>query len=112
MSAVPLRFSRIHIEHLSWQEFVKRYDRLQTFFYMDPPYYLAPYYKHNMDLPDYEEMASLLAGIQGKFLLSINDTPEMREVFQAFTVEPVTLRYTVAREAATTGKELLIRNFG
>ena len=48
LSAVHLRLSRIQIEHLSWQEFVKRYDRPQTFFYLDPPYYKAPYYNHNM----------------------------------------------------------------
>ncbi|MBI9076236.1 MAG: hypothetical protein JEZ02_12560 [Desulfatibacillum sp.] len=65
-----------------------------------------------MDLPDYEEMASVLAGIQGKFLLSINDAPEMQEAFKAFTIEHVTLKYTLAREAFTTGKELLVRNFG
>ncbi len=112
LSAVHLRLARVTIENLSWMDLVKRYDRDETFFYLDPPYYLAPYYKHNMELPDYEEMASILSGIKGNFLLSINDTPEMREVFQKFTVEPVTLKYSVAKEKATTGKELLISNFG
>ena len=112
LSAVHIRLARVTIEHLAWKDMVARYDRPETFFYLDPPYYKAPYYNHNMELPDYEEMAALLAGIQGKFLLSINDTPEMREVFKPFTVEPVTLKYTVAREASTTGKELLIRNYG
>ncbi len=111
LSEVHLRLVRVQIEHLPWNKFVKRYDRPQTFFYMDPPYYLAPYYNHNMALPDYEEMAQILAGIQGKFLLSINDTPEMRDVFKAFIVEPVSLKYSVAKKQNTVGRELLIRNY-
>jgi DNA adenine methylase len=31
----------------------------------------------------------VLAGILGRFILSLNDTPEGREIFGAFAIEPV-----------------------
>ena len=48
--------------------------------FCDPPYYKAPEYKHNLDLSDYIEMTKILSGINGQFILSINDRSEMREV--------------------------------
>jgi len=111
LSEVHIRLARVVIENLPWQEFVKRYDREQTFFYVDPPYYKAPYYKHNMDLKDYQEMAKILAGIKAKFILSINDHQEMREVFEGFKIKPVTLKYSAPRGKQAKGKELLITNY-
>ena len=111
LSAVHLRLTRVTIENLHWQQFIQRYDRAQTFFYLDPPYYQAPYYEHNMELEDYRKMAEILAGIKAQFILSINDMPEMRQVFKGFNMEPVTLKYSASRQSWTRGKELLVRNF-
>ena len=56
-------------------------------------------------------MNSILSKVKGKFLLSINDTPEIRETFKDFSVLAVTVPYTVAKKNGTVGKELLIRNY-
>jgi len=101
----------VTIENLPWQKFMTRYDRPQTFFYLDPPYWKAPVYQHNLELKDYQEMAIILSGVEGKFILSINDLPEIREIFGTFNIKPVTLKYTVAKEKSTVGKELLVSNF-
>ena len=111
LSAVHLRLVRVVIENLSWREFITRYDRSQTLFYLDPPYWKAPVYKHNLEMEDYREMALALSDIKGKFILSINDLPEMREVFGPFKIKPVTLKYTVTKEKPTAGRELLVTNF-
>ncbi|WP_051284476.1 DNA adenine methylase [Desulforegula conservatrix] len=88
-----------------------RYDRPDTFFFIDPPYYKAPYYKHNMVLDDYKEMAGILGSIKGKFLLTINDLPEMREVFKDFSLKEVSLKYSVSCRKPTEGKELIFTNY-
>ena len=111
LSEVHLRLANATLENLPWQDFIRRYDRKQTFFYLDPPYYLAPDYKHNLELEDYKEMGEILGGLKAEFILSINDHPEMRETFKGFNFKPVTLKYTVAEKKATVGKELLISNF-
>jgi DNA adenine methylase len=110
MSAVHFRLAHVRIENLPWQQLIKRYDKPETFFYCDPPYYKAPEYKHNLDLPDYIEMAKILSAIKGKFILSINDRPEMREVFEDFKIEPASLLYTVSNKKPTKAKELIITN--
>ena len=110
LSEIHLRLARVTIENLHWQEFIKRYDRIETFFYLDPPYFKAPYYRHNLELADYQEMADVLNGLKGKFMLSINDLPEMREAFKIFKIKPVILKYSASRQTSTVGKELLISN--
>ena len=110
-SEVHLRLARVTIENLPWQEFLPRYDRQETFFYLDPPYYLAPYYDHNMELPDFEALAAVLASLEGRFILSINDHPDMRRVFGGFKIRPVNLKYSVARNDATPATEMLVTNF-
>jgi DNA adenine methylase len=44
---------------------------------------------------DFVRMASHLATITGRFILSVNDVPEMREVFARFSIESLATRYTI-----------------
>ncbi|MBN2060691.1 MAG: DNA adenine methylase [Deltaproteobacteria bacterium] len=112
LSEVHLRLAQVSIENLPWQEFIKRYDRKQTFFYLDPPYYKAPVYRHNLEFKDFQEMAEILAGVSGKFILSINDHPEMRKVFENFKMRQEKLKYSVlAKGPLKEAKELLVSNF-
>lgn len=108
LSEVHLRLSKVMIENLPWDEVIKRYDRPETFFYLDPPYYKAPCYKHNFyELEDYIKIADVLRGIKGSFILSLNDHPDIREVFKGFRIVPVKLNYSVGKKKAT-GEELII----
>lgn len=111
LSEAHLRLSNVTVENLDWKTVIEKYNRDTTFFYIDPPYYKAPFYKHNLELQDYSDMASTLNGIKGKFILSINDLPEMREVFANFKIEPVRLRYTCGKNNNATGNELLVCNW-
>ena len=72
------RLARVQLEHLPYEQVVKLYDRPTTFFYLDPPYYDIRLYRHNLEHEDFVRMVELLRGIKGKFLLSINDHPEVR----------------------------------
>lgn len=108
LSEVHLRLCSIMIENLSWEELIKRYDRPETFFYLDPPYFEAPCYKHNFKYDDFVRLAEVLRNIKGSFILSLNDHPKMREVFKDFELKPVKLNYSVGTEK-TTGSELIIR---
>ena len=110
LSEIHLRLVGALIENLSWQEILKRYDRAGTLFYLDPPYYKAPFYNHNFKLPDFEELSARLKKLKGRFILSINDHPEMRRVFGDYQIKPVSLSYTIRNDKATVGRELLISN--
>ena len=113
LSEAHLRLSRVAVEHLSCWDFIPRYDRPHTFFYLDPPYWgCEDYYGPGLfQREDFERLRKVLTGIQGKFLLSLNDVPEVRELFGCFTIEPVTTRYTCMRAGNQKAAEVLIRNY-
>ncbi len=55
-------------------------------------------------------MAEILRGIQGRFILSLNDRPEVRELFGKFRIETVNTRYSANARATRRVDELLIGN--
>lgn len=79
-------------------------------FYLDPPYYGSEddYGAGVFPRSEFARLAAQLATLKGAFLLSINDTPEVRRLFAAFPMEELRLRYTIGREASTEAAELLI----
>ncbi len=50
-------------------------------------------------------------GIKGKFIVSINDVAEIREIFRGFHQREVDLHYTSQQTAGKRYRELLITNF-
>jgi DNA adenine methylase len=105
------RLRNVQLECLPYQNILKKYDRPFTFFYLDPPYWNRPYYKFNFEERDYVELAERLAKLEGKFLLSLNDEPEVRRIFAAFNIKPFEMTYSSQRRAGKRYQELLIANY-
>ena len=91
------RLSGVVIECLDWSDFLRRYDTEGTLFYLDPPYWgcEGDYGKAMFDRADFARLAEALRGIQGRFVMSINDVPEIRDVFSWAQIEPVSTTYTI-----------------
>lgn len=53
-----------------------------------------------------------LKNLKGKFLLTINDHPKVREWYKDFNIEEVQVNYSVCKESKGRGKfnELIIKN--
>ncbi|KAG5717329.1 hypothetical protein E4T56_gene9309 [Termitomyces sp. T112] len=83
VEAVHERLSGVVVERLPWAEFIARYDRAGTLFYLDPPYHgcEGDYGKGMFGREEFEQMAQVLRGISGRFILSLNDRPEVRRIF-------------------------------
>lgn len=113
LSAVHLRMTRVTVENLPWQDYVARYDSLSTFFYLDPPYhgFESLYGKDIFSRDDFGALAERLAAIKGKFLLSINDVPEIRQTFATFGITEVPTTYPSRKAGECSVKELLISNY-
>jgi DNA adenine methylase len=103
------RLAGVVIECLDWREFLRRYDGPGTFFYLDPPYWGCEddYGKALFGREDFAALADQLAAIKGRFLMSINDTPEVRALFRNHRIEPVSTTYTIS-SAARPAAELLV----
>lgn len=113
LSDAHLRLAGVTVEHLPWAECVRRYDRVHTFFYMDPPYWGTAGYGISFELDEYETMAGLMVESKGRVMVSINDHPDIRSVFSGLHVRELEIKYTVAnaKEKRPVAKELVITNW-
>lgn len=108
---VHKRLERVQIENLPYQEVIRRFDRPATLFYCDPPYWGRKLYRFNFEPADFERMAEILGKIRGKFILSLNDVPEVRTLFRRFRIQGVELPYTAQKSSGRRYREVLITNF-
>lgn len=110
------RLSGVVIECLDWADFIPRYDTPGTLFYLDPPYFgcEGDYGRDLFNRDQFARMAGVLGAIKGRFVMSINDVPEIRAVFGAFHLAEVSTIYTVANHTgarAAARAELLVSNY-
>ncbi len=105
------RLVRVQLECLPYEEVLKRYDRKDSLFYLDPPYFNVKLYRYNLDEKDFAVMADRLVKLKGKFVLSLNDVPEVRSLFKPFRFRTVELAYTTQKIPGRRYQEFLITNF-
>ncbi len=105
------RLLNVQLECLPYDKILQKCDRPSTFFYLDPPYFNRPYYKFNFEEKDYVQMAARLSRLKGKFLLSLNDVPEIRRIFASFRIRTLEMTYSSQRKAGKRYQELLIANY-
>jgi DNA adenine methylase len=112
LSEIHLRLARVYIENKSYQDLIASFDRPDTFFYLDPPYYgCENYYGDGIfSREDFGKLGAILRGLKGKFILSINDHPQIRETFKGFRISKEKTRYTASRTSNKAVTELLISN--
>ena len=111
---VHWRLSKVNVECLDAFNVMTRYDRPTTFFFIDPPYYdVVQAYEHKFQ--DFQKLADFLPGLKGKFLLTLNDHPDVRRIFAAFHQKRVSITYSIVNgRSAARGKqhhELFITNY-
>lgn len=105
------RLAGVVIERLPFERFIPRYDSAETLFFADPPYWgCEDDYGRDLFSPaDHERLRDLLAAVQGRFILTLNDVPEIRALYagEAFRLEPVGVTYRLSG-APTEARELII----
>lgn len=103
------------IYNKSYQEIIKEYDSEKTLFYLDPPYYdiacIKYLYKHSA--MNFNELLEICKSIKGKFILSLNNHPKVKEMFKDFNIYEWEKVYHMKAKNKNSkiGEELLITNF-
>lgn len=113
LADVHERLQGVVIEQLPWADFIRRYDRLGTLFYLDPPYFGSEgdYGRDAFDRGQFETMADALAALSGRFILSLNDHSEVRRIFARFRLIEAETSYSVGGgNNARPARELIITN--
>lgn len=109
------RLKNVQIDCLDFRECIKRYDRPETFFYLDPPYYPLQYYRVKFSEKDHIDLRKILDRTRGKWLLTYNDHPKIRKIYSKFHLMEVEMPKTSPLkkegEKRDTYKNLIITNY-
>lgn len=105
LSDAHLRLHRVAIEQLPWRLCIEKYDTPDTLFFLDPPYWQTEGYGSEFGFEQYEQLAETMAALKGKAVLTINDHPAMRKLFDRFDGKTVGIDYSIAAGARTSRKE-------
>jgi DNA adenine methylase len=113
LNELKARLRNTYVENLNYESIIKKYDREHTLFFCDPPYLETDGYKYKFELEDHIKLSDMLKSIKGKFILTINDHPKIRELYNGFNIIEAEVMYSVSRQ--TKGrknfKELIITNY-
>jgi DNA adenine methylase len=114
LADVAERLRSVLVENRDFAECIRRYDSRDTFFYCDPPY--TDFQDNGRYKPMGErnrELFQVLAGVKGKFLLSFDDSAEIRALCKEFSfrVTRVNVLYTLGGKSKSLAKEVLISNY-
>jgi DNA adenine methylase len=111
------RLQKVVIENKDFEHLIRQYDRAESFFYLDPPYFSTENYYEGVGFTasDHERLANTLFGIDGMFLLSYNDCPEIRTLYgkPGIIIESLSRLSNIAQryEGGKEFAELLISNY-
>ncbi|MEL4894632.1 DNA adenine methylase [Crocosphaera sp. Alani8] len=109
----------IRITNLDYQEVIKE-DRDKSFIFLDPPYLTATKSKlygkdGNLHTSfNHQEFAETMKKCQHQWLITYDDSQEIREYFQDFNIIPWNLQYGMnnyKQGKAEKGQEIFVRNY-
>lgn len=105
------RLKEVSILNKDYKAVINKYDDKDTFFYLDPPYENSEniYKFGNINL---EEMKELLKTIKGKFMLSLNDSENIRKIFKDFKINVFNVKRVGGKHVGAKDRnEVLITNY-
>lgn len=111
------RLQKVVIENKDFEKLIDQYDRPESLFYCDPPYFETEDYYEDVGFTkaDHIRLADRLSSIEGKYLLSYNDCPEIRELYESrgARIESISRLSNIAQryEAGKQYDELIISNY-
>ena len=117
------RMAHTTVKSEDYAKLVKTYDGKDTFFFLDPPYENSSglgYAKGSAQF-DFERLRDTLAKVKGHWLMTINDSPLIRQLFKSYTIHPIVIKGHKAKRVgeepgrkhigSTDRPELLISNY-
>ncbi len=88
LNEIQGRLKSVYIDNRSFEKVINAFDSKDTLFYLDPPYWIdaQKFYQHDFSPEDHERLRAVLGRIKGKFVLSYNDTKEIRSMYRGFKI--------------------------
>lgn len=113
LSQASERLSMVVIDNLDFEHLIRTYDRPGALFYLDPPYYQTEkYYPDRFQPEDHTRLKETLDKVRGKWILSYNDCPEIRNLYDGYIVISAERSHNlVAKNDSKKYREIIIKNF-
>lgn len=103
------RLSDVVIENQDFETLIRHYDREDTFFYIDPPYYFTEGMYEGFGEEDHLRLFEVLRTIKGFCLISYNDCFETRDIYKDYNIFAFSRPHSMAQryEAGKEFKEFM-----
>lgn len=109
------RLKDVYIEKQDYKYILDKYDREDGLFFLDPPYLdtTENNYGVNFTLDEYNNLENILHNLKGKFILTCNNKPELRKLFNDFVLKENEVHYSISgtSDACKKYSELIITNY-
>lgn len=86
------RLRHVAIDCLDFRDCIKNWDTEQTLFFCDPPYPSSVsqgFYGHDFPWEDHAELARVLRNVKGKWLVTYDDIPRIRQLYEGFQISAI-----------------------
>ena len=99
-----------------YKSIIKKFDGVNTYFFLDPPYEKSEGMYSNFKM-DFNELNNILKNVKGKFLLTLNDSPEIRKIFKNFKIFKIKVKGSGQDQGDSNNigagirNELIIKNY-
>lgn len=113
LEGIEKRLSKVIIENKDFEGIIKTYNKKDTLFYLDPPYYgTEKYYTIAFKQEDHERLKTAVDSIKSKCVLSYNDSRYIRELYKDYNIIELDRNDSLnSRNGSRRYNELLIKNY-
>ena len=115
LDGIKERLSKVVIENNDFERILKTYDRKETLFYLDPPYFKTEkYYQVEFKEEDHNRLRNTLGNIKGKFILSYNDCDFVRDLYKDYCIQEIKRSHNLVNRYKDKDNkycELIIKNY-
>lgn len=105
------RLKHVFIENKDYSYILKKYDKSNNVFYIDPPYLntTRDFYCCKFTIDDYIKLEKILNKLKSKWILSCNDCKELRDIYSNYNISEAKVNYVLGKKSGSS--ELIITNF-
>lgn len=105
------RLKDVSIENDDYEIIIKKYDTLNTLFFIDPPYQCIDGKYNGQKIFDYDKLLQQCKNIKGKFIMTLNS--DLENMFKEFKIIPNNVHYSIGctTDSSKIYKEIIILNY-
>ena len=105
------RLKNVVVENKDFGELIAQYDRADTFFYCDPPYFNAECYEVAFPKTDHIRLHDTLTRCKGLVMVSYNYCPFICDLYRDFYIFHTTRPNSMSQTAGSEYEEVVMTNY-